>query len=55
MVWDDVSQVGFGFACGDETLDQYPEYPGKSCYVVANYLSVPNIMGQYTNHVKPLK
>ena len=54
MVWDDVTEIGVGIACGNETLSQYPQYPGKSCYVVANYKSTPNIVGQYLQHVQPL-
>ena len=45
MVWNSTTEVGFGFACGNETLKHLPQYPGKACYVVANYLETPNYKG----------
>ena len=48
MVWDDVTQVGFGFACGSEAASGNAGY---ACYVVANYFTTPNIIGTYTSHV----
>ena len=51
MVWDDVTQVGFGFACGSEAASGNAGY---ACYVVANYHPTPNIVGQYTSHIHRL-
>ena len=43
MVWRAVTKVGFGFA---KVKDN-----GESYYVVANYLPVPNVQGQYAANV----
>jgi hypothetical protein len=42
MVWDDVTEVGFGYACGSEMQQGYD---GFACYVVANYSPTPNVLG----------
>ena len=49
MIWDSVTEVGFGYAMGPGTISGRE---GTLIYIVAKYSPTPNIPGQFLKNVK---